>query len=121
MELELKKAEKQAYINPTLGAEAKERGNEAFRAGNFPEAIKQYEDAVKRDPTNAAYYNNLAAALVKVMDFNGAKAAVEKSLANDKNYVKAWAKKGDIEYFMKVSNFHPFYILNSNILQFFSV
>lgn len=101
LELELKKKEKQAYINPALGAEAKERGNEAFRAGNFPVAIKEYEDAVKRDPTNAAYYNNLAAALVKVMDFNGAKAAVEKSLSYDQKYVKAWAKKGDIEFFMK--------------------
>ena len=43
----------------------------------------------------------MAAALVKIMDFNGARAAVEKSLELDKNYVKAWAKKGDIEYFMK--------------------
>jgi len=26
---------------------------------------------------------------------------VEKSLELDRNYVKAWAKKGDIEFFMK--------------------
>ena len=101
LELDLRKFKQQQYINPALGAEAKERGNEAFRAGNFPEAIKEYEDAIKRDPTNAPYHNNLAAALVKIMDFNGARAAVEKSLELDKNYVKAWAKKGDIEYFMK--------------------
>lgn len=34
--------------------------------------------AVKRDPTNAAYRNNLAAALSKIGDFNAAKAACEK-------------------------------------------
>lgn len=34
--------------------------------------------AVKRDPTNAAYRNNLAAALTKIGDFNAAKAACEK-------------------------------------------
>lgn len=34
--------------------------------------------AIKRDPTNAAYRNNLAAALTKIGDFNAAKAACEK-------------------------------------------
>jgi stress-induced-phosphoprotein 1 len=101
LELERKKRAIAAYIDPVKGVEAKERGNDFFRAGDFPSAIKEYEEAVKRDPTNAAYYNNLAAALVKIMDFNGAKAAVEKSLERDPKYVKAWAKKGDIEFFMK--------------------
>lgn len=34
--------------------------------------------AVKRDPTNPAYRNNLAAALSKIGDFNAAKAACDK-------------------------------------------
>ena len=101
LELELRKAEKEAYINPALGLEAKERGNAAFREGKFGEAVHEYEEAVKRDPTNAAYRNNLAAALQKIGDFNGAKQQVEKSLELDRNYVKAWAKKGDIEFFLK--------------------
>lgn len=101
LELDLKKQKVQAYINPELGLEAKERGNAAFREGNFPQAIAEYEDAVKRDPTNAAYFNNLAAAYLKMGVFNDAKKAVEKSLELDKTYVKAWAKKGDIEFFMK--------------------
>jgi hypothetical protein len=33
---------------------------------------------VKRDPASAVYRNNLASGLAKIMDFNGAKAAVEK-------------------------------------------
>jgi hypothetical protein len=37
------------------------------------------QEAVKRDPTSAVYRNNLASTLVKIMDFNGAKAAVEKA------------------------------------------
>jgi hypothetical protein len=32
---------------------------------------------VKRDPTSAVYRNNLASGLAKIMDFNGAKAAVD--------------------------------------------
>lgn len=101
LELEHKKLEKQQYVNPELGLLAKEKGNTAFREGNFPAAIAEYEDAVKRDPTNAPYHNNLAAAYLKMGVFNDAKKSVEKALELDKTYVKAWAKKGDIEFFMK--------------------
>ncbi len=101
LELDLKKLQQQQYINPELGAQAKERGNTAFREGNFPQAIAEYEDACKRDPSNASYHNNLAAAYQKMGLFNDAKKEVEKSLELDRNYVKAWAKKGDIEFFMK--------------------
>jgi tetratricopeptide (TPR) repeat protein len=34
-------------------------------------------------------------------DFVAAKAACEKAIELDPRYVKAWAKKGDIEFFMK--------------------
>lgn len=101
MELELRKQAIKDYINPEEGLLAKERGNVAFRDGNFPDAVKEYEDAIKRDPTNAAYNNNLAAAFLKMGLFNDAKRAVDKSLELDPKYVKAWAKKADIEFFMK--------------------
>jgi len=97
----LRKLEKERYVNPELGLEAKERGNAAFRDGKFPEAIKEYEEAVKRDPNNPPYRNNLAAAYLKMGLFNDAKREIEKCLEIDRNYVKAWAKKGDIESFMK--------------------
>lgn len=102
-ELEKRKRDAAAYVDPAKGAEAKDRGNEHFRAGKWPEAIKEYEEAIKRDPGNAAYHNNRAAALAKLMDFTAAKAACEKAIELDPKYVKAWAKKGDIEFFMKAS------------------
>lgn len=101
LELEQRKKATQQYINPELGLAAKERGNQAFREGNFPNAITEYEEAIKRDPTNAPYHNNLAAAFLKVGLFNDAKRHVERSIELDSKYVKAWAKKGDIEFFMK--------------------
>lgn len=101
LELDLKKKERAAYINPELGLEAKERGNTKFREGDYPAAITEYEEAIKRDPTNAPFRNNLAAAYLKMGLFNDAKREVEKSLEIDPAYVKAWAKKGDIETFMK--------------------
>ena len=63
--------------------------------------MKEYEEAVKRAPNNAPIRNNLAAALCKVMDFNGAKKHIEKAIELDPKYVKAWARKGDIEVLMK--------------------
>mmetsp|Transcript_20471 Transcript_20471/g.15096 ORF Transcript_20471/g.15096 Transcript_20471/m.15096 type:complete len:558 (-) Transcript_20471:2736-4409(-) len=101
LELEMRKKERERYINPELAAEAKERGNAAFRDGNYPLAIQEYEDACKRDPKNASYHNNLAAAYQKMGLFNDAKREVEKAIELDRTYVKAWAKKGDIEFFMK--------------------
>ena len=56
---------------------------------------------MKRAPTNAPIRNNLAAALCKVMDFNGAKMHVDKALELDEKYVKAYARKGDIHILMK--------------------
>lgn len=101
IELDMKKAKAQAYVDPAKALEAKERGNEKFRSGDFPGAVKEYEEAVKRDPKNPAYYNNLAAALSKIGDFQGAKVNCEKALDIDPSYVKAIAKKGDIEFLSK--------------------
>ncbi len=65
------------------------------------EAVREYEEAVKRAPNNAPIRNNLAAALCKIMDFNGAKMHIEKAVEIDPKYVKAWARKGDIEVLTK--------------------
>lgn len=101
LQLEQRKAARLAYIDPEKAQEHKEAGNVHFRAGAWPQALAEYEEAVKRDPNSAPLRNNLAAALTKLMDFNGAKAAVDKALELDETYVKAWARKGDIEFFMK--------------------
>mmetsp|Transcript_13169 Transcript_13169/g.37922 ORF Transcript_13169/g.37922 Transcript_13169/m.37922 type:complete len:565 (-) Transcript_13169:168-1862(-) len=100
-ELEKKKKDTQAYQDDEKAEAAKQKGNEFFRAQDWPKAVEQYEDAVKRAPKNAAIRNNLSAALCKIMDFNGAKREVEKAIELDPKYVKAWARKGDIEFVMK--------------------
>ena len=76
---------------------AKERGNQLFMEGKYPEAIREYDEAIRRDPTNAAYYT----ALSKLMDYGRALADIEKALALDPKYVKAWLRKGNIELALK--------------------
>jgi stress-induced-phosphoprotein 1 len=101
MELNKRKADALSYQDDTKAEEAKQKGNDHFRAKEFGDAVKEYEEAVKRAPKNAAIRNNLSAALCKIMDFNGAKREIEKALDMDPQYVKAWARKGDIEIIMK--------------------
>ena len=100
-ELDKKKADAAAYLDDDKAEEAKQRGNEAFRNKNWGDAVKEYEEAVKRAPNNAAIRNNLSAALCKIMDFSGAKMHIEKAIEIDPKYVKAWARKGDIEVLIK--------------------
>jgi stress-induced-phosphoprotein 1 len=97
LELEKKKADALAYQSDEKAEEAKQRGNDYFRAQKWSEAVNEYEEAVKRAPKNAAIRNNLAAALCKIMDFNGAQRQVEVALEIDPKYVKAWARLGDIQ------------------------
>jgi len=100
-ELDKRKAETLAYQNDDLAEEAKQRGNEHFRAKNWVVAVKEYEDAIKRAPKNANLRNNLAAGLCKIMDFNGAKREIDVALDLDPQYVKAWVQKGNVEVLMK--------------------
>jgi len=101
LELEKRKADVLAYQDPALAEEAKQRGNDFFREKDYAKAVPEYEDAVKRAPKDAPIRNNLAAALCKLMDFNGAKKHVDIALEIDPKYVKAYARKGDIHVLMK--------------------
>ena len=101
MELDKRKADTLAYQNDDKAEEAKQEGNTHFRNSEFGKAVNAYEEAVKRAPKNATLRNNLAAALCKIVDFNGAKREIEVALDLDPKYVKAWARKGDIEVLMK--------------------
>ncbi|CAH0366703.1 unnamed protein product [Pelagomonas calceolata] len=101
LEMDIKKKKREAYIDPAKALEEKEKGNVKFREGKFSESVPFYEEAMKRDPKNPAYPNNLAAALTKLGNFAAAKQACEKALELDEKYVKAIAKKGDLEMLMK--------------------
>jgi stress-induced-phosphoprotein 1 len=101
LEMDIKKKKREAYIDPAKALEEKEKGNVKFREGKFSESVPFYEEAMKRDPKNPAYPNNLAAALTKLGNFAAAKQACENALELDEKYVKAIAKKGDLEMLMK--------------------
>jgi len=95
------KKDQDAYHDPRIAEEEKEKGNEAFKNGNIEEAIKRYAEAIKRDPKNEIYYSNRAAAYTKVGEYKLAEADCDKSLELNPNFVKAYTRKGTCQYFMK--------------------
>ncbi|KAG0140852.1 hypothetical protein CROQUDRAFT_664609 [Cronartium quercuum f. sp. fusiforme G11] len=55
-----------------LAEEKKAEGNVQFRLKKYPEAVALYTEAVKLDPTNAAYLTNRAAALMALKRYGPA-------------------------------------------------
>lgn len=96
-----KKAEEEAYIDPEKSEEHREAGNKLFKEGNFPAAIKEYDEGLKRDPKNVKIFSNRAFAYVKLMEFPTALKDVEKGLAIDPEFTKLWIRKGNIHMGMK--------------------
>jgi stress-induced-phosphoprotein 1 len=84
-----------------LASVAKDRGNGFFAEGKYVRAIEEYTEATQKDPSNPVYFNNLSAALCKENLFAGAEQAVKRALELDGDYVKAWAKQGDIKHSME--------------------
>jgi len=96
VELEHEKQIKEAYQDPKKALEAKEKGNEYFQNGDFPNAAKMYTEAIERDPTNAPFYSNRAAALMKLADFGYALRDCEKCIELDPTFVKAYKRLASI-------------------------
>lgn len=96
-----KEQEMKNYINPEISEQHRLKGNELYGQGKYPDAIKEYEEAIRRNPGDARLYANKGTALMKLMEYPSALKDIEKCLELDPTYVKAWAKKGVIHFQMK--------------------
>jgi len=93
IEVELRKAEELAYVNPEIAEEEKLKGNNFFKSGDFSNAVKTYTEAIKRNPTDPKIYSNRAACFTKLMSFDLAIKDCDKCIELEPNFVKAYLRK----------------------------
>lgn len=96
-----KELEQNEYFDPEKGEEEREKGNEFFKQQKFPEAVKCYTEAIKRNPKDVKAYSNRAASYIKLTALPEAKKDGEKCIDIDPTFVKGYLRKGAALYFMK--------------------
>ncbi|KAK3154758.1 hypothetical protein QOZ80_2BG0194740 [Eleusine coracana subsp. coracana] len=96
-----KELEQQEYYDPKLADEEREKGNEMFKEQKYPEAIKHYTEALRRNPKDPRVYSNRAACYTKLGAMPEGLKDAEKCLELDPNFTKGYTRKGAIQFFMK--------------------
>lgn len=96
IEKEKASKDKEAYRNPAKADEAREKGNSFFKEGNWPEAVKNYTEAIKRNDKDARNYVNRATSYIKLMALAEADKDCDEALKLDPNFVKAYIRKASI-------------------------
>jgi stress-induced-phosphoprotein 1 len=107
LQADMKKREKEAYINPELAEAARQEGNELFKRAPaegpdlYAKAIVKYEEAMKRNPKDHVPYSNRAACYQKLMEWQLALKDVETCVGMEPTFVKGWSRKASIHYYLK--------------------
>ncbi|CAL1375661.1 unnamed protein product [Linum trigynum] len=96
-----KDLEQQEYFDPKLADEAREKGNEYFKEQKYPDAIKHYTEAIKRNPKDHKAYSNRAACYTKLGAMPEGLKDAEKCIELDPAFAKGYTRKGAIQFFMK--------------------
>ncbi|NWU97994.1 RPAP3 protein, partial [Upupa epops] len=89
------------HIDAERSLAEKEKGNKYFKQGNYDEAIKCYTRGMHYDPYNPVLPTNRASAFYRMKKFSVAESDCSLALALDKNYTKAYARRGAARFALK--------------------
>nr|XP_043629595.1 hsp70-Hsp90 organizing protein 3-like [Erigeron canadensis] len=96
-----KELEQQEYYDPELAEKEREKGNECFKEQKYPDAIRHYTEALRRNPKDAKAYSNRAACYTKLGAMPEGLKDAEKCIEIDPKFSKGYTRKGAIQFFMK--------------------
>eukprot|EP00245_Coleochaete_scutata_P013383 TRINITY_DN5419_c2_g1_i1.p1 TRINITY_DN5419_c2_g1~~TRINITY_DN5419_c2_g1_i1.p1 ORF type:complete len:574 (+),score=174.40 TRINITY_DN5419_c2_g1_i1:258-1979(+) len=91
----------QELFDPSKADEERELGNDAFKKGDYPEAVKKYTEALKRNPKDAKVFSNRAACYTKLGALPEGLRDAEKCIELDPTFIKGYSRKGTIQFFLK--------------------
>ncbi|CAA7029063.1 unnamed protein product [Microthlaspi erraticum] len=93
--------EQKEYFDPKLGDEEREKGNEFFKEQKYPDAIKHYTEAIKRNQKDPKAYSNRAACYTKLGAMPEGLKDAEKCIELDPTFSKGYSRKAAVQFFMK--------------------
>lgn len=93
--------EKKDYIDPAKAEEAREEGNQKFKAADWPGAVAAYSEMIKRAPEDPRGYSNRAAAFIKLMTFPSAVTDCDEALKRDPKFMRAYLRKAQAYFAMR--------------------
>jgi len=97
----LKEETLKAYLDPQKSEEEKAKGNDFFKKGDYPGAIKHYTEAIARNPDDAKIYSNRAASYTKLTEFNLGLKDCDNCIRLDPTFIKGYIRKGKIHQAMR--------------------
>ncbi|KAL3499516.1 hypothetical protein ACH5RR_038609 [Cinchona calisaya] len=77
-----------------MADEAKAKGNAAFSAGKYEEAIRHFTEAINLSPTNHVLYSNRSAAYASLSKFSDALSDAEKTVELKPDWSKGYSRLG---------------------------
>ncbi|XP_047325573.1 hsp70-Hsp90 organizing protein 3-like [Impatiens glandulifera] len=96
-----KELEQEEYLDPNLADEEREKGNEYFKEQKYPDAVKHYTEAIKRNPKDHRAFSNRAASYTKLGAMPEGLKDAEKCIELDPTFAKGYSRKGAVQFFMK--------------------
>uniref|UniRef100_J3LF94 STI1 domain-containing protein n=2 Tax=Oryza brachyantha TaxID=4533 RepID=J3LF94_ORYBR len=96
-----KDLEQQEYYDPKIADEEREKGNQLFKEQKYPDAVKHYTEALRRNPKDPRVYSNRAACYTKLGAMPEGLKDAEKCIELDPTFSKGYTRKGAIQFFMK--------------------
>jgi stress-induced-phosphoprotein 1 len=93
--------DEQQYLDPQKAEEANASGNDKFKKQDYVNALKEYTEAIKRDPSVPKYFSNRAAVYIKLLSLNEALMDCEKALELKPDFLRAHQRHCNVQVLMK--------------------